>query len=105
MTCNLANTKLMKSPHHFSEFLHSGVVIAAEALLLKVLLEESSHSVSLLLAFPPLSLTYTCLFFCTLAVRLWDLHVCGHQLYRRNILERLLGSQRYTVNFCALQIK
>lgn len=95
----------MKSPHHFSEFLRWGVVIAAEALLSKVLLEESSHSVSLLLAFPLLFLTYTCLFFCTLAVRLWDLHVCGHQLDRRNILERLPGSQRYPVHFCALQLK
>lgn len=86
----------MKSPHHFSEFPRSGLVIAAGALLLKVLLEESSHPTSLLLALEPLSLTYTCLFSCTLAVRLGDLHVCGHQLHRRDILERVLGSQRYS---------
>lgn len=56
--------------------------MAAEALLLKVLLEESSLSVSALLAFLLLSLTYACLFLCTIAGRLWDLHVCGHQLHR-----------------------
>lgn len=31
----------------------------------------------------------------TLAVRLGDLHVCGHQLHRGDVLERLLGGQRY----------
>lgn len=83
-------------PHRFSEFPRSGLVIAAGARPLKVLLEESSHSAPLLLALELLPLTYTCLFSRTLAVRLGDLHVCGHQLHRRDVLERVLGSQRYS---------